>query len=246
MPPDERANPSEERAEHVSGPTRGADVANGMRFSYCMLPDYPMAEMVEMIRTADELGFYACYSVDETWHKDPFDRLRRRGPHDEAHPLRAQRHARLPARADAHRPADRHAGRAHRRPRGARRLDGQLRAAVPVPDRLGEAEAAVPAQGGDPRHADVPRRGGDHLRGRLLPLQRPVHVRAAGPGADPDQDGRHEGPALLPRRRARSPTGCTRRSPTRARRTTTRRSTSASAPSGPGATARSSTSAPGW
>src|SRR3712207_3674679 len=43
---------------------------NGMRFSYCMLPDYPMADMIDMIRTADELGFYACYSVDETWHKD--------------------------------------------------------------------------------------------------------------------------------------------------------------------------------
>jgi 5,10-methylenetetrahydromethanopterin reductase len=42
-----------------------------MRFSYCMLPDYPMADMVDMIKTADELGFYACYSVDETWHKDP-------------------------------------------------------------------------------------------------------------------------------------------------------------------------------
>jgi 5,10-methylenetetrahydromethanopterin reductase len=44
---------------------------NGMRFSYCMLPDYPLEEAVEMVRTADELGFYACYSVDETWHKDP-------------------------------------------------------------------------------------------------------------------------------------------------------------------------------
>jgi 5,10-methylenetetrahydromethanopterin reductase len=45
-------------------------MANGMRFSYCMLPDYPLAESIEMIRTADELGYYACYSVDETWHKD--------------------------------------------------------------------------------------------------------------------------------------------------------------------------------
>jgi 5,10-methylenetetrahydromethanopterin reductase len=43
---------------------------NGMRFSYCMLPDYPLADSIEMIKTADELGFYACYSVDETWHKD--------------------------------------------------------------------------------------------------------------------------------------------------------------------------------
>jgi 5,10-methylenetetrahydromethanopterin reductase len=45
-------------------------MANGMRFSYCMLPDYPLADSIEMIRTADELGYYACYSVDETWHKD--------------------------------------------------------------------------------------------------------------------------------------------------------------------------------
>ena len=41
-----------------------------MRFSYCMLPDYPMADQIEMIRVADDCGFYACYSVDETWHKD--------------------------------------------------------------------------------------------------------------------------------------------------------------------------------
>jgi 5,10-methylenetetrahydromethanopterin reductase len=43
-----------------------------MRFSYCMLPDYPLNEAIDMVRTADELGFYACYSVDETWHKDPY------------------------------------------------------------------------------------------------------------------------------------------------------------------------------
>jgi 5,10-methylenetetrahydromethanopterin reductase len=43
-----------------------------MKFSYCMLPDYPLGDAIEMIKTADELGFYACYSVDETWHKDPY------------------------------------------------------------------------------------------------------------------------------------------------------------------------------
>jgi 5,10-methylenetetrahydromethanopterin reductase len=43
-----------------------------MRFSYCMLPDYPLEDAIDMIRTADELDFYACYSVDETWHKDPY------------------------------------------------------------------------------------------------------------------------------------------------------------------------------
>jgi 5,10-methylenetetrahydromethanopterin reductase len=43
-----------------------------MRFSYCMLPDYPLEDAIGMVKTADELGFYACYSVDETWHKDPY------------------------------------------------------------------------------------------------------------------------------------------------------------------------------
>ncbi len=43
---------------------------SAIRFSYCMLPDYPMADQIEMIKVADESGFYACYAVDETWHKD--------------------------------------------------------------------------------------------------------------------------------------------------------------------------------
>jgi 5,10-methylenetetrahydromethanopterin reductase len=43
---------------------------NGMRWSFCMLPDYPLADSIEMIKTADELGYYGAYSVDETWHKD--------------------------------------------------------------------------------------------------------------------------------------------------------------------------------
>lgn len=41
-----------------------------MKFSYVMLPDYPVADSLESIRLADELGFYACYAADETWHKD--------------------------------------------------------------------------------------------------------------------------------------------------------------------------------
>lgn len=41
-----------------------------VRFSYVQLPDYPLADSIEMIKTADDLGFYAAYSVDETWHKD--------------------------------------------------------------------------------------------------------------------------------------------------------------------------------
>ncbi|MEU5362682.1 LLM class flavin-dependent oxidoreductase [Streptomyces sp. NPDC005925] len=41
-----------------------------MKFSYAMLPDYPLGESLESIRLADELGFHACYAADETWHKD--------------------------------------------------------------------------------------------------------------------------------------------------------------------------------
>lgn len=41
-----------------------------MKFSYAMLPDYPLQESLASIRLADELGFHACYAADETWHKD--------------------------------------------------------------------------------------------------------------------------------------------------------------------------------
>lgn len=41
-----------------------------MKFSYVMLPDYPLTESLEAIQLADELGFYGCYAADETWHKD--------------------------------------------------------------------------------------------------------------------------------------------------------------------------------
>ncbi|MDP5182949.1 LLM class flavin-dependent oxidoreductase [Blastococcus sp. BMG 814] len=41
-----------------------------MKFSYAMLPDYPLEESLRAIRLADELGFHAVYAADETWHKD--------------------------------------------------------------------------------------------------------------------------------------------------------------------------------
>jgi 5,10-methylenetetrahydromethanopterin reductase len=41
-----------------------------MRFSYAMLADYPLVESLSSIKKADELGFYAVYAADETWHKD--------------------------------------------------------------------------------------------------------------------------------------------------------------------------------
>ncbi|GAB3461962.1 hypothetical protein GCM10027570_48070 [Streptomonospora sediminis] len=41
-----------------------------MKFSYAMLPDHPLSQSLDSIELADELGFYACYAADETWHKD--------------------------------------------------------------------------------------------------------------------------------------------------------------------------------
>jgi len=41
-----------------------------MRFSFVMLPNYPVGETLASIELADRLGFHACYAADETWHKD--------------------------------------------------------------------------------------------------------------------------------------------------------------------------------
>ena len=41
-----------------------------VNFSYAHLPAYPASQSLEMFKVADELGFYATYSVDETYWKD--------------------------------------------------------------------------------------------------------------------------------------------------------------------------------
>jgi 5,10-methylenetetrahydromethanopterin reductase len=41
-----------------------------MDFSLQLLPEQPLAELIEVIRLADELGYRGCYSADETYHKD--------------------------------------------------------------------------------------------------------------------------------------------------------------------------------
>ena len=41
-----------------------------MRFSCQLLPEHPLADLSDLIALADELGFDACYSADETYHKD--------------------------------------------------------------------------------------------------------------------------------------------------------------------------------
>jgi hypothetical protein len=41
-----------------------------MDFSLQLLPEQPLVELIDVTCIADELGFRACYSGDETYHKD--------------------------------------------------------------------------------------------------------------------------------------------------------------------------------
>ncbi len=43
-----------------------------MRFSYALLPDYPIHDSIATIQLADRLDFYGVYGADETWHKDMY------------------------------------------------------------------------------------------------------------------------------------------------------------------------------
>jgi 5,10-methylenetetrahydromethanopterin reductase len=41
-----------------------------VRISFQMLPEQPAPELLDAIAAADRLGYYACYSADEIYHKD--------------------------------------------------------------------------------------------------------------------------------------------------------------------------------
>lgn len=41
-----------------------------VRLSFQMLPQQPVGELLDAIAAADRLGYYACYSADEIYHKD--------------------------------------------------------------------------------------------------------------------------------------------------------------------------------
>jgi 5,10-methylenetetrahydromethanopterin reductase len=43
-----------------------------MKLSLQLLPEQPAGELLDAIALADQLGFYACYSADEIYHKDPW------------------------------------------------------------------------------------------------------------------------------------------------------------------------------
>jgi 5,10-methylenetetrahydromethanopterin reductase len=41
-----------------------------VRFSYQLLPEQPLDELLDTLELLDRLGFWACYSADESYHKD--------------------------------------------------------------------------------------------------------------------------------------------------------------------------------
>jgi 5,10-methylenetetrahydromethanopterin reductase len=41
-----------------------------MRVSLQLIPEQPVEELLQAVQVADELGYYACYSADEIYHKD--------------------------------------------------------------------------------------------------------------------------------------------------------------------------------
>ena len=110
-------------------------------------PPTILSDSIDMIKTADDLGFYACYSVDEIY-KDMWLLFAGCGRQDPQHPHGPQRHPRDPARPDPDRPAAGHPGRAHR---GRGRGRGQLRQpgdAQPVPRPVAGQPPPGPGQGG--------------------------------------------------------------------------------------------------
>ena len=90
-------------------------MGNGMRFSYCMLPAYPLTETIETIKMADELGLLRGLLVDETWRKDPWVLFAAAADKTERIRFGPERHARVPARADADLPDGGDPRRADRR-----------------------------------------------------------------------------------------------------------------------------------
>ena len=123
-----------------------------MKFSYVMLPDYPLVESLESIRLADELGFYAVYAADETWHKDLWLLFAAAAGRQRTDPVRARASPPVTLReptliAQAAATLDELTGGRAEVVAGQR----QLRPAGPVQHRLEEHQAAVPGEGGHRR-----------------------------------------------------------------------------------------------
>ena len=174
-------------------------------------PDYPLSESLATIKKADELGYYAVYAADETWHKDLWllfaaaaaDTTQiRMGPSVSGVVLReptliAQAAATLDELTDGRAEVVLSSGNF-----GLLAQYGIDWAKTKPLSRVKEGVA------GDPHPA---RRRRDHPRRRVLQLQRAVHLRPAGAGAPAGEDGRDARARSRSRWPPSSPTAATTR-----------------------------------
>ena len=172
-----------------------------VKFSYCHVPAYPLEESINIIKTADECGFYAAYSVDETWWKDMWllfaaaaDKTTqiRMGPNvthvilrDPAHIV--QMAATLDQLTNGRAEIVVSFGNISMLPQHGIDTTGMKPLSRVHRGARGDAHA--------PRH-----RRGDPRR-RVLQAHRPVDAGAARPGAPADQARRHGRPAVVRGRR---------------------------------------------
>ena len=81
-----------------------------MQVSLQLIPEQPASELLEAIEIADELGYYACYSADEIYHKDAWLLFAAAAGAHRAHPAGSVRGSDLHARPELHRAAGGHPG----------------------------------------------------------------------------------------------------------------------------------------
>jgi len=71
--------------------------SSAVQVSLQLIPEQPASELLAAIEIADGLGYHACYSADEIYHKDAWLLFRRRCGPDRAHPPRSVRRSDLHA-----------------------------------------------------------------------------------------------------------------------------------------------------
>ena len=162
-----------------------------MRLSIELVPEQPVAELIDTIELADDLGFAVCFAVDETYHKDMWQILAAAaGRTRQIHLSPGVTHVVLKdPTIIAHELAtldELSGGRAE-----AAFSLGNLamleqyhvdwRAGSPL-RRLREAHHVMRTMLDEGRH---------RLRGRDLPVHGPLHGSQAGAGASPNQARRH-------------------------------------------------------
>lgn len=74
-----------------------------VRFGFGLLGVHPAGDLVDLVRTADELGFHSCYLPDDPSMRDSWAVVAAAARRDLLDPARVQRDPCEPARSRPHR-----------------------------------------------------------------------------------------------------------------------------------------------